>query len=78
MRNGPTWNGVRGVHLAQLGALRQIVFDQLGMRQCQREGRAVDGHINFFQQIGQAADVIFVAVRQHNGADALAIRAHVS
>ena len=66
------------MHLPQVGAFRQIVFDQLRMRQRQREGSAVNRHINFFQQIGQAADVIFVAVRQQNGADAFAIRAHVT
>ena len=67
-----------GMHLPQVGAFRQIVFDQLGLRQRQRKGRAVDRHINFFQQIGQAADVIFVAMRQQNGADAFAIRTHVT
>ena len=77
-RNGPTWNGVAGMHLPQVGAPSQIVFDQLRLRQRQREGRAVNRHVNFFQQIGQAANVIFVAVRQQNGADAFAILAHVT
>jgi len=67
-----------GMHLAQHRGLRQFMFNQLGMRQRQGEGSAVDRHVNLFQQIGQAANVIFVAVRQDNGANTVAIGTHVT
>ncbi len=39
-----------GMHLPQNGAFRQIVLNQLGLRQRQGKGRAVNRHINLFQQ----------------------------
>jgi len=65
-RNGPTSNGSRGAFRAGR-RFGQIVFHQLGAGQRQCEPCAVDRRVDFFQQIGQAADVVFMAVRQQNG-----------
>ena len=41
------------------------VFDQLGLDQRERQRRAVDGAVDVGQQVRNRADVILVAVRQH-------------
>ena len=57
-----------GNHFAQVRLVQQAVFFQALAHQRQRELRAVNRHVQVAQNIGQRADVIFVAVRQHDGA----------
>ena len=62
-----------GLHLAQVGDVRQAVVGQLGARQRQRERRAVDGRVYFVEHVRQGADVVFVAVGEQDGPQALPV-----
>ena len=60
-----------GNDFAQIGLVEQAVFFQALLYQRQREARAVDRRLQVAQYVGQRADVIFVTVRQKNGAQVL-------
>ncbi len=62
-----------GEHFAQVGLVQQAVLFQALAHQRQRELRAVDRHVQIAQNIRQRADVIFVPVRQHDGAHHVAV-----
>ena len=64
---------IAGLHFAQVGRIQQPVFLQPLAHQRQRESGAVDRHVQVAQDVGQGADVIFVPVRQHDGAHPIAI-----
>ena len=51
----------------QLAVGQQPGFFQLELGQAARERSGVDRHVQVFQQVGQRADVILVAVGQHDG-----------
>ena len=53
------------------GSSFEVVFLQPPLHQRQREGGAVDRHIDLAQEIGHGADVVLVAVGQNQGADVL-------
>ncbi len=59
--------------LDQLGVVQQLVLFELAFDIGQRELRGVDGYIELAQQPGQAADVVFVPVREDDAADAGAV-----
>ena len=55
--------------LAQLGRAQQAVLVQLGRDQLERELRGPHlGHAHLAQEVRQPADVVFVPVREHDGA----------
>src|SRR5437016_4788864 len=54
-------------HIAQYAVLVEFVF-----RQTKCEPRSVNRHIEFFQNVGQRAEMIFVAVRQDDRRDLVA------
>jgi hypothetical protein len=53
----------------------EFIISHLGADECERERRADDGDIEFAQQVGNAADVIFVAVRDEQRAELVLILA---
>ena len=59
--------------LAQIGIVEQSVLFQLVFDVGQRELRAPDRHVQFAQNPGQRADVVFVAVGQNDAAHPLAV-----
>ncbi len=61
-----------GFTLMQLDVLDGVFF-QTPLDQRQRERRAVHRHVDFAQQERDRADVIFVAVRENQCPDVLAI-----
>ena len=65
------------VHFAQVDALLQAVFDQLGARQRQGERRPVNGRVHLVQNVGERTDVVFVAVSEQNGAKTVLVLAQV-
>ena len=67
-----------GVHFAQVDAFLETVFGQLGARQRQGEGRAVNGRVHLVQNVGERTDVVFVAVGEQNGAQTVLVLAQVS
>ena len=62
-----------GDDFAERGGVEQAGFFEAFFDQREREARAINGHVEVAQNIGKRADVIFVAVREHDGADVLAI-----
>ena len=56
-------------HFIQRRPFQQRVLFQLLPHQRQRELRPVNRHIEIAQNVGNCADVIFVAVRQHDRAN---------
>ena len=58
-----------GLDLVQLGIVQHAVLFQAPLHQRQREGGAVDRHVDLAQQKRHRADVILVAVRQDQRAD---------
>ena len=62
-----------GNHFPQGRLFQKSMLFQALAHQRQREARAKNRHVKVTQDVGQGADVIFVAVRQHNGAHLLAI-----
>ena len=62
-----------GAHLAQVGVVEQAVLVELVFDVGQRELGALDGDVEFGEKPGQRADVVFVAVGENDGADALAV-----
>ena len=73
MVNGPILNGSPGSNLVQFGVIQQAVFFELAFHVGQRELGAADRNVQLGQNPGQRADVVFVAVRQHDRPHVLAI-----
>ena len=74
---GTNLERLAGMHLHQSHAVGQAVLFQLGARQGQSERRTVNGRVHFVQQIRQSPDVVFVPMRQENGAQAFPVFPHV-
>ncbi len=70
---GADFNEAAREHFAERRGLQQSRFVEAFFYQCQRETRSVHRNIQIAQDVGQRANVIFVAVRQHNGPDVRAI-----
>ena len=67
------------IGLAQLGGAQQSVLVELRLHETEREPRRPHlGHVELPQQVGQAADVILVAVGEHDGADLAGALAQVA
>ena len=62
-----------GAHLAQVGVFEEAVLVEFVFDVSQREFRAPNRDVEIGKNPGQRADVIFVAVGEHNAADAMAI-----
>ena len=62
-----------GTDLAQVGVVEKLVLVELIFDVGQGELGAPDGNIQFAENPGQGADVVFVAVREHDAAHMLAI-----
>ena len=58
----------------QLVGAGQAMLEQLGFDQRERERRAVDGATDVRQNVRHSADVVFVAVRQHERGRALVLQ----
>ena len=52
---------------------RDAAFLQAPLEYAERQRRAVNGHVDLCQDIRQGADVIFVAVREHDALDAVTV-----
>ena len=70
-RNGPSSIGPSsGTHLDELRAVGQLVLGELRLDEAEREARADDPrHVHLAQEVRQAAHVILVRVREHDGVD---------
>ena len=73
MVNGPDLETLAGANLAQIGVVKQSVLFQLVFDIGQGEFRAPDGHVQFAQNPGQGADVVFVPVGQDDAAHPLPV-----
>ena len=73
IENGPSVELLAGLDLVQLGRVEQLVLFQAPLHQRQREGRAIHRNVHLRQQERDAADVVFVAVRENQPADVLAV-----
>ena len=62
-----------GAHLAQVGIVEQAVLVEFVFDVGQRELGAPDGNVEFGENPGQRADVIFVAVGEDDAANTLAV-----
>jgi len=58
---------------AQVGAVQHVLLFELALDEPQRERRAVNGRVDLAQQVGQGRDVIHVAVRQDDAAQAVLV-----
>src|SRR5208337_3586659 len=70
---GSNLEAFSGTNFAEVGVVEELVFVELIFDVGQRELRAPDGNIQFAENPGQSADVVFVAVRKHDAAHMLAI-----
>ena len=70
---GPERKAFAGDHLDQIGVVEQPVFVQFAFDQGQRELRSVDWNVELGQDPGQAANVVFVTVRENDRLDLIAI-----
>ena len=69
----PNLEALSGANFAQVGVVEQLVFVELIFDVGQRELGAPDGNVQFAENPGQGADVVFVAVREDDAAHMLAI-----
>ena len=73
----PTRTFWRGRDLVEDGAGCQAVLLQLVAHQADGQPGGIDRHIELPQQVGQAADVILVAVGDEQSLDAVLVLQHV-
>src|ERR1700694_3461234 len=62
----PQLDGVPHSHLAQVGLAEDAMLLQFGFDEAEREPSPVDRDIELLQNVGQAADVVFVPMAQEN------------
>ncbi len=74
----PDLEALARLDLVEHGVVEQGVLFQLAFDIGQRELGAVDRHVQLGQHPRQRADVVFVAVRQHDGAHVLAVLEQVA
>ncbi len=70
---GPEGEAAAGQHLDQLGVVEQAMFVELAFDERQRKFSPVDGDVQLGEDPGEAADVVFVAVGEDDGANLVAI-----
>ena len=73
MVNGPMENFSLGVISISVGLVQQVMLFELAFDKGQRELGGIDGDLDFAQDPGQAADVVLVPVRQHDGTHILPV-----
>src|SRR3954469_10726622 len=74
----PQLEAFAGLNLVHLSVIEQAVFFQLAFDERERELSAIDGDVEFGEDPGQSADVVFVAVRQDDAADFVAVLEQIS
>src|SRR5437868_3915283 len=62
-----------GLDLVHLGVIEQAVLFEFAFDKSEGEFRPVDGNVEFGEDPGQSADVVFVAVSQDYAADLVAV-----
>ena len=77
MVKGPIVNFSLRRDFDQRGFVEQLVLFELAFDVGQRELGGVDGHLELAQDPGQSADVVFVAVREDDGADVFPVFSEV-
>ena len=70
---GPEREAAAGNKLDQLGVVEQAMLVELAFNVGQGELGAVNGHVELGEDPGKAADVVLVAVGQHDAADLFAV-----
>ncbi len=68
-RHTPRLNGLAGAHHCQPHLAHQAVLPELSFHQTQGEGGAINGDVYLPQQVGQAADMILMAVGEEHPPD---------
>ncbi len=71
-------DGVARLHHIQLDAAEQPVLLELALDQPQREARGIDRGVDALEQKRQPADVILVAVGEHDSAQLFAVLLHIA
>ncbi len=69
----PDLEAIAGPNLAQLGIVQEPMLIQLVFYIGQGELRSPDRNVQFRKNPRQGADMVFMSMREHNGAYALAI-----
>src|SRR5205807_7532886 len=70
------WSGLdnlAGVNCPELRLYGELMLIQAPLHQGQRERSAIDGHVEFGQEVRDGADVVLVAVRQKQRSDVFAV-----
>src|SRR5258706_15456836 len=62
-----------GTHFAQVGVVQELMFVQFVFDIGQGELGGPDGNVQLAQNPGQSADMVFMAVREDDAADMLAV-----
>ena len=70
---GSDLEALAGAHFAQVGVVEQAVLVEFVFDVGKRELGAPDGDVEFGEDPGQRADVVFMAVGEDDAADALAV-----
>ena len=73
MENAPSSNSRAGLDFVKFRLFQHPVFFQAPLHHRQREGRAINRHVDFAEQERHRADVIFMAVRQDHAQHFVAI-----
>ncbi len=72
-REGPEGEALAGQHLDQVGVVEEAVFVEFALDEGEGEFGSVDGNVQLGEDPGQAADVVFMAVREQDGFDLVAV-----
>jgi hypothetical protein len=75
---GAEGEAAAGEHLDELGVVEQAVLVELAFDVGEGELGAVDRDVELGEDPGQAADVVFVAVGEDDGADFLAVLSEIA
>src|SRR5229473_2082835 len=70
---GADFHETAGYYFAKRGRLQKPRFVESFFYQRQREARPVHGNIQIAQDVGQGANVVFMAMRQHDSANLRAV-----
>ena len=66
--NGPISRICFGLTGMRRGSSSRVVFLHAALHQREREGGAVDRHVDLGKEVGNRSDVVFMAVRQDQAA----------
>src|SRR5258707_15896459 len=66
-------NHVPRFNAMQKGVAEQVMFFKLALGESGREVRTVNRNVEFLQNVGQRAEVVLVAMSEHDGRDAIAV-----